>query len=168
MTDARADSIALRDAEADDLVSVSTIYNHYVLHSTCTFATDPPDAPYWQAWLESHRAPFAAIVAVRGTEVVGWGSLSQWNSRCAYRYTVEDSVYVRHDCHGRGIGSRLLAELIRIAVEKGHRTILAQIADDQERSKTLHERHGFRLAGVLRAVGYKFGRWLDVGMWQWR
>lgn len=164
--DTESASVVLREAVPEDLASIATIYNRFVLQSTCTFATEPPDAMYWQAWYESHSDPFAAIVAVRGTDVVGWGTLSQWNSRCAYRYTAEDSVYIRHDCHRCGIGSRLLAELIRVAGEKGFRTVLAQIADDQEPSKVLHARHGFRQVGVLRGVGFKFGRWLDVGLWQ--
>lgn len=158
--------VTLRDATAADLPRIAEIYNHFVRTSTCTFATEPEGEGYWKSWLEAHSEVHPAIVAERLGDVVGWGTLSKWNSRCAYRQTVENSVYVRHEAHGCGVGRTILDELIRRARASGHRTIVAQISDDQSASKALHKRAGFSEVGVLRNVGFKFGRWLDVGIWQ--
>jgi phosphinothricin acetyltransferase len=156
----------LRTVELRDMSAVAQIYNHYVLHSTCTFAEQPEQQPYWDAWLAAHVGPHPAIVAEQDGQVVGWGSLSRWNSRCAYRFSVEDSVYVHEGLHRRGIGRALLGELIRLARSHGHRNIIAQIAGDQPASEALHQRFGIRRAGTLRHIGFKFNRWIDVSLWQ--
>ncbi len=156
----------IRLATAADLEAVAAIYNHYVIHSTCTFATDPEPPAYWENWLRTHTGKNPAIVAVRGGEVIGWGTLSGWNNRCAYRFTAENSVYVRDGCRGGGIGREILAELIRLARAAGLRSLVAQIADHQAASEALHERAGYRRVGVLEGVGFKFDRWIDVVIWQ--
>jgi phosphinothricin acetyltransferase len=158
----------LRPVTAADIPAVSAIYNHYVLHATCTFATEPEGEAYWRDWLAAHVGAHPAIVAVDGAEVVGWGSLSRWNNRCAYRFSVEDSVYIRHDCHRRGLGRSILAELVALARKHKHRNIVAQIADHQPASEKLHAALGFRRVGVLETIGYKFDRWIDVAIWQLR
>jgi len=158
----------LREATAADIPAVEEIYNHYVLHSTCTFATDPEDEEYWRDWLSSHVGAHPAIVAVEGGRVAGWGTLSRWNNRCAYRFSVENSVYIRKECHRRGIGRAILAELVALARRHGHRNIVAQIADHQAASEALHAALGFRKVGYLEAIGYKFDRWIDVAIWQLR
>ncbi|HWL93417.1 MAG TPA: GNAT family N-acetyltransferase [Phycisphaerae bacterium] len=163
---ATSGEVLIRTAERKDLPAIAEIYNHYVLHSTCTFATEPEDAAYWNKWFEKHTGLHPAIVAERGREVVGWGTLSTWNSRCAYRQTVENSVYVREGCRRGGIGIALMEELIRRARELRHRVIIAQIAGDQAASEELHRRMGFRKVGVLEGVGFKFEQWLDVALWQ--
>jgi L-amino acid N-acyltransferase len=162
-------TLTLRSVERRDLAAVAAIYNHYVLHSTCTFAEEPEGQPYWDAWLAAHSGvglPHPGVVAEQDGQVVGWGSLSPWNRRCAYRFSVEDSVYVRDGLHRRGVGRALLGELVRLARRHGYRTIIAQIADDQAASEKLHEGLGFRRAGTLRRVGFKFDRWIDVSLWQ--
>ena len=95
-------------------------------------------------------------------EVVGWGSLSPYHPRSAYRRTVENSVYVRHDRHRQGIGAALLADLIDRAAALGHHAIIAGIDSEQTPSVAIHRRFGFEHVGHLRQVGFKFGRWLDV------
>ena len=95
-------------------------------------------------------------------EIVGWAALSPWRDRSAYRFSVENSVYVRHDLHGRGIGSGLVADLIERGRAAGLRTIVAGIDAEQPASIALHERFGFETTGHMKQVGYKFGRWLDV------
>jgi phosphinothricin acetyltransferase len=102
------------------------------------------------------------IVAEVNGEVVGWGSLSAYHSRSAYRRTVENSVYVHHQHHRRGIGSLLLKELIVRARTIGHHAIIAGIDAEQVASVVLHDRFGFQKVGHFRQVGFKFGRWLDV------
>ena len=94
--------------------------------------------------------------------MVGWGSLSTFRARAAYDRTVEDSVYVRHDLQRRGIGGRLLDDLIARATSLGHRVIVAGIDREQAGSIALHEQRGFVQAGLLHEVGFKFDRWLDM------
>ncbi len=156
----------IRPITRADLPAAAEIYNHYVRTATCTFATEPEGDAYWQAWFTEHAGAHPAIVAVEEGRVVGWGTLSRWNSRCAYRHSVEDSVYVRSGLHGRGIGRALLGELLSLARQHGHRNIIAQIADHQAASERLHERAGFRRVGCLERVGFKFDRWIDVVIWQ--
>ena len=102
------------------------------------------------------------MVGVAGDEVVGFGSLSAYRDRPAYATTVEDSVYVHRDWRERGVGRRLLEELLRLAGDHGFHTVVARIVGDHEASIGLHRACGFTLVGTEREVGRKFGRWLDV------
>lgn len=152
----------IRLATAADLPAINEIYNHYVLHSTCTYQEEPSTDAERAEWFAAHGAELPVTVAVEGGRVVGWASISRFHRRSAYRNTVENSVYVRHELHGRGIGSMLLADSIERARGAGHRTILALIDTDQKASIALHLKFGFQQAAHLREVGFKFGRWLDV------
>ena len=155
--------LTIRAATAADLAAVNDIYNHYVRHSTCTYQTAPSTAAEREAWLAAHGPEHPATVAVRGGgEVVGWGSLSRFHPREAYRHTVENSVYVRHDLHRRGIGGIILADLIDRARRIGHHTIIAGIDTEQAGSIAIHRRFGFEQVAHLKEVGFKFGRWLNV------
>jgi L-amino acid N-acyltransferase len=160
-------SIHTRPATSDDLSAINAIYNHYVLHSTCTYQTEPSTMEERAAWFAAHGAEHPVIVAVEGDEVIGWGSLSRFHIRAAYRHSVEDSVYVRHDALGKGLGGLLLGELVRLAKEVGHHTILGGISADQEASIALHTKFGFEKVSHLKEVGFKYGRWLDV-VWMQR
>lgn len=164
----RADAapIAIRPAVAADLPGIADIYAYYVEHSVATFATVPPSTDEWRQWLAEHTGAHPAIVATLDNRIVGWATLSRWNPRCAYRTTVEDSVYVHSDMHRRGVGRALLSGLIELAGEHGHRVIVGQIADHQAASERLHEQFGFRRVGCLEGVGLKFGRTLDVSLYQ--
>jgi phosphinothricin acetyltransferase len=152
----------LREASSRDAQAIGVIYNHYVVSSTCTFQTEPDTEAQRAAWLAEHGERYPVIVAEAGGEVVGWGSLSRYLRRAAYAPTVENSVYVREDQHGRGIGSALLAELIRRGTALGYHSILAGISADQAASVALHQKFDFVKVGHLREVGFKFGRRLDV------
>ncbi|MFQ5411680.1 MAG: GNAT family N-acetyltransferase [Phycisphaerae bacterium] len=158
--------LTIRPVSTVDLAAVAEIYNHYVLKSVCTFDTQPEGSDYWNHWLAEHTPPFPAIVAVRNRNLVGWGCLSKWNNRCAYRLTAENSVYVKPDCHRQGIGHALLAELIDRARHDGHKNIIARIADHQAASEALHQSFGFIPIGCLEGIGRKFDRWIDVTLWQ--
>jgi phosphinothricin acetyltransferase len=155
-------SIVIRQATVADLDAINAIYNHYVLHSTCTYQTEPETAVDRHAWLDRHGPEHPVVVAAVAGEVSGWGALSPFHARAAYCHTVENSVYVRHDRHRRGIGSALLRGLIVRARKIGHRTIIGGIDGEQAASIAIHAKHGFVQVGHLRQVGFKFGRWLDV------
>ena len=154
--------VNVRLATAVDLPAINSIYNHFVLHSTCTYQEEPSTAEERAAWFAAHGPKHPVTVAERDGEVVGWGSVSKFHPRSAYRNTVEDSVYVRHDCHRQGIGAALLGDLCERAKAAGHRTMLGLIDLQQRGSVALHEKFGFVEVGRLREVGFKFGRWLDV------
>jgi phosphinothricin acetyltransferase len=155
-------STAIIPARPDHLPEINDIYNHFVLHSTCTYQEQPETIESRRKWLLHHIDPYPAIVAVENTKVVGWGSLSPYHARSAYRFTVENSVYVHHHHHRRGIGSLLLADLIDRARSLGHHTLIAGIDSSQGGSITLHARLDFKPAGHMKQVGFKFGQWLDV------
>src|SRR5271170_2749727 len=105
-------TFAIRPAAESDLVAINDIYNHYVLHSTCTYQEDLEPLDGRRQWFSHHGDKHPVLVAEAGGQVVGWGSLSPYNTRCGYRRTVENSVYVHHQHHRLGIGSLLLQELI--------------------------------------------------------
>jgi L-amino acid N-acyltransferase YncA len=158
--------VSIRPARVEDCAAINDIYNHYVVHDTCTYQTEPDSLADRQAWLARHGGPHPVLVAERDAEVVAWGALSPFHPRAAYRFSVEDSVYVRHDCLRRGIGRALLGELIRLARELGLHSVIALISADKTGSVTLHEEFGFRRAADLREAGYKFDTWLDVAFLQ--
>ena len=155
-------SINLRPAVESDLAAINDIYNYYVLHSTCTYQEQPEPMDKRRQWFGSHSPSHPVIVAEYENQVVGWGSLSAYHHRSAYRNTVENSVYVHQQWHRRGIGALLLQDLIRRARALGYHAIIALIDADQMQSVNLHARFNFETAGRLKHVGFKFGRWLDV------
>ena len=153
---------ALRMATADDLGDINDIYNYYVFHSTCTYQETAEPMEGRREWFNRHGERHPVTVAEIDGKVVGWGSISAYHERSAYRNTVENSVYVHHEFHRRGIGSRILKDSIERAREIGFRAIIASIDGDQWSSITLHEKFGFEHVGRFKQVGFKFGRWLDV------
>ena len=157
-----ATRIVIRPAVAEDLPAINDIYNHFVLHSTCTYQEEPEPLEGRRAWFLHHSERQPVIVAVYEGKVVGWGSLSAYHPRSAYRNTVENSVYIHHDFHRQGIGSLLLQELISFARKLGHRAIIAAIDGEQAASVSLHAKFNFQHVGRFRQIGFKFGRWLDV------
>ena len=154
--------VVLRDATASDLPAINDIFNHYVLSCTCAWQHEPDTMVQRQAWFAAHGSAHPVIVAQRGTEVVGWGSLSPFHHRSGYRFTVEDSLYIRADAQGMGIGKMLLAELIQRATALGYHSVMALISADQGPSLALHSKFGFEERGRLHEAGFKFERWLDV------
>lgn len=157
------DSLSIRPATEADLVAINDIYNWYVPRSVCTYQEEDETIESRQRWFaEKQNKHFPVTVAELDGRIVGWASLGTYRERSAYRFTVENSVYVRHDLHGRGIGKALLADSIERARAAGFKTIIAGIDAEQTASIALHRRFGFVDAGLQRQVGFKFGRWLDV------
>jgi L-amino acid N-acyltransferase YncA len=156
----------VRRAEPGDAEAIRAIYNAEVTGSTVTFDMVPRTPSEQLEWLAGHRGAHPAVVAVEGSEVAGFGSLSPFRDRPAYATSVEDSVYVADHWRGRGVGRLLLAELMRLASDHGFHTVIARISGDNDASIALHRGEGFSLVGVEREVGRKFGRWIDVTVMQ--
>ena len=157
----------VRPAQLDDAEAIRAIYNAEVSTSTATFDLVPRSLAEQQAWLAARSgAHVAVVVSDDEGEIVGFGSLSPYRDRPAYRTTVEDSVYVRGDHQGAGVGSLVLGELVARASAHGFHAVMARIVGGHEASIALHRRHGFTLVGVEREVGRKFNRWLDVAVMQ--
>jgi L-amino acid N-acyltransferase len=152
----------LRPATEADLVAINDIYNHFVLHATCTYQEEPETIEDRRKWFAHHGGKYPVIVAELDGRVAAWGSLSAYHPRSAYRHTVENSIYVHQQQHRRGLGSLLLEELIMRARKLGHHAIIAGIDSDQAASVALHAKFGFVKVGHMKQVGLKFGRWLDV------
>ena len=156
----------IRTATRDDAQSISDIYNHYVDCSTCTFDLTRESLAERIAWLEARTDRHPVVVCLHEQQIIGWGSLSQWNPRPGYARTAEVSFYVRHDWHRRGVGRLILSDLIARARRLKHRVLIGGASADQVASIRLQEDFGFVKVAHFRDVGYKFGRWLDVVYFQ--
>lgn len=143
---------------------MTAIYAHHVLHSTGTFEENPPtDEAMKLRWLEREAAGQPTLVCCVEGAVVGFACAGTHKPRSAYRFTVEDSVYVGAQALGRGIGYALLNQLIVRCSELNYRQMMAVIGDSaNQASIRLHERCGFEPIGTARGIGYKHGRWLDI------
>lgn len=159
--------LLVRSAGPADLPAIAAIYDDAVLKTTATFDTEPRPPEVHRRWFEAHADPrHPILVAEEDGVVVGWASLSAWSDRCAYAETAELSVYVAEASRGKGVGKRLMKEVIEAGRAAGLRTLLSRIADENAASVKLHESFGFARCGVMRQVGRKFGRLLDVSMFQ--
>lgn len=154
--------MVIRTAERRDAEGVRTIYNHYVTNSTALFDLVPRTLDEQLQWIDEHSGGHPAVVAELGGTIVGFGSLSTFRARPAYATTVEDSVYLLDGHRGRGIGRRILEELLRLAAAHGFHSVIARITGENDASIALHAACGFELVGIEREVGRKFGQWLDV------
>ena len=158
------DGVIIRDATADDLPAIQAIYAHHVLHGLASFEEVPPDvAEITRRRDVAHASNLPYLVAESDGAVRGFAYASPFRTRTAYRYTVEDSVYVAPEAARAGIGSRLLAELIEQCAARGFRQMVAVIGDSANKASiALHAKHGFVQTGLLPSVGFKFGRWVDT------
>ena len=147
----------------EDFAAIQAIYAHHVLHGLASFEEEPPGVEELQRrYRDVVQRGLPYLVVEYGLEVVGYGYCSPYRTRSAYRYVLEDSIYVRHDMAGRGIGKRLLEELIRRCAGLGYRQIIAVIGDSANAASIgVHAACGFLRVGTLRSVGFKFGRWVD-------
>lgn len=155
-------------ATAHHVPAIQRIYAWHVLHGSATFETEPPDVEEMQNRLSALLEKGGIwLVAREENEVIGYCYLAPYRPRYAYRFTLEDSIYLDPECTGRGAGRALLTEAIRLAEARGFRQIVAVIAGNSNQpSIGLHRALGFRETGVLKAVGFKHGRWLDTHFMQ--
>lgn len=157
---------AIRPAVHADAEAIARIYNQSVDGSTATFDTARHTAEQRAEWLASHGPRHPVLVAEADAAVLGWGSLSVWNDRGAYDDTVEISVYVDEACSRRGVGRALDEALLAAAAELGHHAVIAQVSAENAASLRLIESVGFERVGLLREVGRKFERLLDVAVYE--
>ena len=154
----------IRAATGADIPEIQSIYAHHVLTGTGTFEEEPPSVEEMTERLtEVTGSGWCWLVATDATGVLGYAYYTQFRDRSAYRFCVEDSVYVREDVRGQGVGKALVARLIDDATGNGMRQMIAVIGDlENTGSIGVHASLGFQMVGTLRSVGVKFGRWLDV------
>jgi L-amino acid N-acyltransferase YncA len=163
-------SLAVRDATQADLPGIAAIYAHHVRTGLASFETDPPDDAEMRARFEAVRAKgFPYLVCEIGGRLAGFAYASTYRARPAYRYALEDSVYVDPVAAGGGAGRALLAALVERCEAIGCRQLVAVIGDSgNEASIGLHSALGFEKVGILRSIGYKHGRWVDSVLMQRR
>jgi len=159
-------ALKIRPAKVKDLAAITDIYNEAILTTDATFDTEPKTIAEQKAWFDDHGKKNPVIVAEADGAVRGWASLSKWSTRCAYEDTAEISVYVKQEWRGQGIGKRLMRDVLIAGKDAGLHTVLSRITSGNDVSIHLHEQYGFQHIGVMKEVGKKFERTLDVCMMQ--
>ena len=166
----RPAAFSVRDARISDLPAILEIYGHHVLNGAGSFEETPPDPEAFAARyadIIDHNLPYLVAEAADGIE--GFAYAGRFRTRAAYRFTVEDSIYVAPNSSGRGVGRALLTELIARCTGLGYRQMVAVVGDSANAgSIRLHESLGFRMVGTLERVGFKHQRWVDLVLMQRR
>lgn len=154
----------IRPAATADIPEIQAIYAHHVLHGAGTFEEVPPSVEEMQnRYQDIVGHGWSFLVAADATGVLGYAYFTQMRDRSAYRYTAEDSIYVREDVRGQGVGKALVQQLLADAAAAGFRQMIAVIGDSENvGSIGVHASLGFHRAGLLRASGFKFGQWVDT------
>ena len=158
--------ITIRDARPSDIPAIVDIYNESVVSSTATFDTAPKTIQDYTVWFTAHDRRHPVIIAELDGAVAGWAALSAYSDRAAYDGTAEVSLYVRRSRWNRGIGRRLFSAIVDRGRTVGLHTVISRIAEGNDVSVALHTSLGFTNVGVMREVGNKFGRMLDVMIMQ--
>ncbi len=157
----------LRTATAADAPAIAAIYNHYVVNTIITFEEEPvSDAEMAQRIAEVGELGFPWYVWEENGRVLGYAYASKWKSRCAYRYSVESSIYLDKEATGRGLGRKLYDALIAALRERKIHSIIGGIALPNPASVGISEKLGFQKIGHFKEVGWKFNQWIDVGYWE--
>ena len=159
--------ITVRAISDTDAEPVTRIYNHYITNTIVTFETEPVDsADMLKRIRETRDTGLPWIVAETGAGIAGFAYASRWKGRCAYRFSVESTIYLDAEQTGRGLGKRLYAQLIDEIRAISMHSVIGGISLPNEASVRLHETLGFKQIGQFEQVGRKFDRWIDVGYWQ--
>jgi phosphinothricin acetyltransferase len=155
--------VLIRAADKSDMGAIAAIYHYAVLHGTASFEIEPPDEAEMCGRFDALIGEgYPYIVAEIGERVLGYAYVGAYRTRPAYRFSVEDSIYVAADAQGQGLGRALLIELISLSESKGFRQMIAVIGDSRNfASIALHRSQGFIFSGTIHSVGFKHGRWLD-------
>jgi L-amino acid N-acyltransferase YncA len=158
--------LIIRKAELSDLAAITDIYNQAILKTTATFDTNTKTVEEQKVWFDKHGAKYPVLVGLENNLIVGWASLSAWSDRCAYADTAEASIYVKEGNRGKGIGRKLSEAILSAGKEAGLHTAIIRIAEGNDASIHLAESMGFKHIGVMKEVGRKFGKLLDVYLMQ--
>jgi L-amino acid N-acyltransferase YncA len=156
----------IRNVKIEDAGAICDIYNHYVQNTFITFEEDPVPVDEMRSRIADLTPSLPWLVSEENGKVVGYAYASQWKSRCAYRFSVESTIYLHADFIGKGLGKRLYESLISELRNRSFHGTIGGIALPNEGSVALHESLGFVKVAHFREVGRKFGRWVDVGYWQ--
>ena len=159
-------NLLLRPATKADIPAIRGIYNDAILNTTSTFDSTPKSMAEMESWFAAHDERHPILVMVADGHVWGWASLSRWSDRAAYDGTAELSVYVHPEHRGQGIGRKLMAAILEEGRRAGLHTVISRIEAGNAASIHLHAAFGFSMVGVMKEVGCKFGRWLDVAIMQ--
>ena len=155
-------TMRIKQARLKDLDEITEIYNEAILKTVATFDTEIKSLEEQKTWFKEHGPKNPILVAEQDGIIVGWASLSKWSDRCAYSDTAEISLYVKEKYQGKGIGKKLMESIIKEGKNAGLHVVIARITQGNKVSVHLHESVGFKHIGVMKEVGLKFGKLLDV------
>ena len=158
--------MGIRLVSPDDAAQILDVYSSYILNSPISFETEVPDLDEFQDRIRETTANFPWLVYEKDGRVIGYAYAGAHRSRCAYEWSVESSVYVDAKHHGQGIGTKLYRELFRLLQNQGAVNVFAGITQPNAGSVRLHESFGFTPIGTFKDIGFKQGKWWDVGWWQ--
>ncbi|GMB08235.1 GNAT family N-acetyltransferase [Thermolongibacillus altinsuensis] len=157
----------IRHIQEKDLNNILEIYNDAIINTTAVYDYKPYTMEYIKSWYKQKiEGGYPVLVFEENNKVIGFATFGPFRTRPAYKYTIEHSVYVHKDYRKKGIGTKLLKKLIRIANEQEYATLVAGIDSANEESIKLHERLGFTYSGTIKKAGFKFGKWLDLVFYQ--
>jgi phosphinothricin acetyltransferase len=156
----------IRTVNPQDVAAITAIYSYYVEHTAISFEEVPPSVDEMAHRISDISAHCPYLVDEEGGAVLAYAYVHPYHTRTAYRYTLEDSIYVKPGEEGKGIGIALMKALVTETAKSDCHAIIACITQPNEKSVTLHEKCGFKPLGTFREVGRKFDRWLDVGYWE--
>ena len=156
----------IRRVKLDDAKEIAEIYNYYVLNTVVTFEEELVDVNEMKERILSGNSKLPWIIYEKDKRILGYAYASEWKSRCAYKHSVESTVYLKHTEQNQGIGSILYAELIKQVIDMGIHVIIGGIALPNESSIYLHEKFNFEKVAHFKEVGFKFEKWIDVGYWE--
>ncbi len=153
-------------ASPADAAAIAAIYNHYVVNTIITFEEEPIGTAEMARRIAEVLEASCWFVGVENDRILGYAYAGQWKSRCAYRYSVESTVYLEKDATGRGLGTQLYTALVADLKKRGLHGVIGGVALPNAASVALHEKLGFQKVAHFREVGWKFKQWIDVGYWE--
>ena len=157
----------IRNITLNDARAIAIIYNHYIANTIITFEEQQLSEDEMKDRIKTHDTNLPWIIYEENAELLGYAYATPWKSRCAYRNSVESTVYLRKDKYRKGIGKKLYVELLKQLSKKGVHTVIAGIALPNQPSVVLHESLGFKKVAHFKEVGFKFGTCIDVAYWQY-
>jgi L-amino acid N-acyltransferase YncA len=156
----------IRNATLDDAPAIAEIYNHYIANSIATFEEDELSGDDMAGRIIAIAGDYPFLVVCEGSTVCGYAYAARWNERSAYRYTVISTIYLADGIERKGHGTALYGALLERLRAQPYRVVIGGISLPNQASVALHEKLGFRKVAHFEQVGFKFGKWIDVGYWQ--